>query len=79
MYDRYDSVMYDRGPQGHALSMSDRDDMYAPGCSRYFRNSPGLTFKEIIFDAGRGHALFYTPDRLWMDRAVAWALGREID
>jgi hypothetical protein len=71
MYDRNDSVMYDMGPQG-------RDD-YAPGCSRYFRNTPGLTFKEMIFDDGRGHALFYTPDRLWVDRVVAWALGRESD
>jgi hypothetical protein len=33
----------------------------------------------MIFDAGRGHALFYTPDRLWVDPAVAWALDREID
>src|SRR5215475_14569275 len=35
--------------------------------------------KEMIFDASLGHALFYTPDRLWVDPAVGWALGREID
>jgi hypothetical protein len=33
----------------------------------------------MIFDANRGHPLFYTPNRLWVDPAVAWALGREID
>lgn len=65
--------------QGRVLSMYDRYDSDVWSCSRYFRNSPGLTFKEMIFDAGRGHALFYTPDRLWVDPAVAWALGREID
>jgi len=66
-------------PQGRVLSMYDRDDTDVTSCSSYFRNSPGLTFKEVIFDARRGLALFYTPDRLWVDRADAWALGREID
>jgi len=70
---------FGRAPQGRVLSMYDRYDSDVWSCSRYFRNSPGLTFKEMIFDAGRGHALFYTPDRLWVDPAVAWALGREID
>jgi hypothetical protein len=65
--------------QGRVLSMYDRYDSVVSSCSRYFPDSPGLTFKEMIFDAGRGHALFYTPDRLWVDRAVAWALGRETD
>jgi hypothetical protein len=70
---------FGRAPQGRVLSMYDRYDSVVGSCSRYFPNSPGLTFKEMIFDAGRGHALFYTPDRLWVDPVVAWALGREID
>ena len=70
---------FGRAPQGRVLSMYDRYDSDVWSCSRYFRNSPGLTFKEMIFDASRGHALFYTPDRLWVDPVVAWALGREID
>ena len=70
---------FGRAPQGRVLSMYDRYDSDVWSCSRYFRNSPGLTFKEMIFDAGRGHALFYTPDRLWVDPVVAWPLGREID
>jgi hypothetical protein len=65
--------------QGRVLSMKDRYDNDVVSCSHYFRDSPGLTFKEMIFNAGRGHALFYTPDPLWVDPAVAWALGREID
>src|SRR5215468_6027187 len=65
--------------QGRVLSMYDRYDSVVSSCSLYFRNSPGLTFKEMILDGNRGHALFYTPDRLWVDPAVAWALGREID
>ena len=70
---------FGRAPQGRVLSMYDRYDSVVGSCSRYFPNSPGLTFKEMIFDAGRGHALFYTPDRLWVDPVVAWALDREID
>jgi hypothetical protein len=70
---------FGRAPQGRVLSMYDRYDSDVWSCSRYLRNSPGLTFKEMIFDAGLGHALFYKPARLWVDPAVAWALGREID
>ena len=65
--------------QGRVLSMYDRYDSVVSSCSLYFQNSPGLTFKEMILDGNRGHALFYAPDRLWVDPVVAWALGREID
>ena len=65
--------------QGRVLSMYDRYDSVVESCSRYFQDSPGLTFKEMILDGNRGHALFYTPKPLWVDPAVAWALGREID
>jgi hypothetical protein len=70
---------FGRAPQGRVLSMYDRYDSDVWSCSHYFQNSPGLTFKEMIFDAGLGHALFYKPNRLWVDQVVAWALGREID
>src|SRR5262249_12845221 len=66
-------------PQGRVLSMYDRYDSDVTSCSSYFQNSPELTFKEVMFDAGLGHALFSTPNRLWVDPAVAWALGRDID
>jgi hypothetical protein len=65
-----------RRPQGRVLSIYDRHDTEAGGCARYFTEAPGLTFKEIVLDVGRGHALFYTPERVWVDPAVDWALGR---
>ena len=63
-------------PQGRVLSIYDRHDTEAGSCARYFTQAPGLTFKEIVLDVGRGHALFYTPEPVWLDRVVEWALGR---
>ena len=63
-------------PQGRVLSMYDRADTEAGPCGRYFPETPGLTFKEIVFDVGRGHALFYTPERVWLDRVAEFAQGR---
>jgi hypothetical protein len=65
-----------RRPQGRVLSMYDRNDNEAGPCGRYFPEAPGLTFKEIVFDVGRGHALFYTPEPVWVDRVVEFAMGR---
>src|SRR2546425_2015534 len=57
-----------RRPQGRVLSIYDRADTEAGSCARYFTEAPGLAFKEIVLDVGRGHALFYTPERVWLDR-----------
>ncbi len=65
-----------RRPQGRVLSIYDRSDREAGSCARYFPQAPGLTFEEVVLDVGRGHALFYTPERVWVDRVVDWALGR---
>jgi hypothetical protein len=65
-----------RRPKGRVLSIYDRHDNEAGPCGRYFPEAPGLTFKEIVLDVGRGHALFYTPERVWLDLVVEWALGR---
>jgi len=65
-----------RRPQGRVLSIYDRSDREAGSCARYFPQAPGLTFEEVVLDVGRGHALFYTPERVWVDRVVEWALGR---
>lgn len=62
-----------RRPQGHVLSIYDRHDAEAGSCARYFTEAPGLTFKEIVLDVGRGHALFYTPERVWLDPVSAFA------
>ena len=47
-----------RRAQGRVLSIYDRSDTEAGPCGRYFTEAPGLTFKEIVLDVGRGHALF---------------------
>ncbi len=65
-----------RRPQGHVLSLYDRSDDLATSCARFFPASAGLTFEEVAFDAHRGHALFYTPDPLWLDRLVRFAHAR---
>ena len=65
-----------RRPQGRVLSIYDRSDREAGSCARYFPQAPGLTFEEVVLDVGRGHALFYTPERVWVDRVVEWALSR---
>lgn len=62
-----------RRPQGRVLSIYDRSDREAGSCARYLAEAPGLTFKEVVLDDGRGHALFYTPERVWLDRVVEWA------
>jgi hypothetical protein len=63
-------------PQGRVLSMYDRADAEAGSCARYFTQAPGLSFKEIVLEVGRGHALFYTPEPGWVDRVIEFALGR---
>jgi hypothetical protein len=65
-----------RRPQGRVLSIYDRNDTEAGPCAHYFTASPGLVFKEVVLDVGRGHALFYTPEPVWVDRVVEFALGR---
>lgn len=60
-------------PRGRVLSMVDRADQEAASCAGAFTPTPGLLFEEVVFDLGRGHALFYGPDRVWVDRLVDWA------
>ena len=67
---------FGRRPQGRVLSLYDRVDREAGSCTRHFPPGRGLTFEEVVLDVGRGHALFYTPEPVWVDRVVAWAGGR---
>jgi hypothetical protein len=64
-----------RPPQGRVLSIYDRADPEIGSCARHFTAAPGLTFEEIVLDVGRGHAIFYTPERVWVDRVVEWAMA----
>ena len=65
-----------RRQQGHVLSLYDRVDTDAGPCARDFPATPGLIFTETVFDVGRGHALFYSPEPVWVDRVTDFALGR---
>lgn len=60
-------------PRGRVLSLVDRADDVAASCAAHFTAAQGLRFEETVLDVGSGHALFYRPDRVWVDRVVAWA------
>jgi hypothetical protein len=64
-----------RPPQGRVLSLYDRADQDIGSCAHPFAAAPGLRFEETVFETGRGHALFYTPERVWVDRVVDWAMA----
>ena len=55
------------------LAIRDRVDTEAGPCARYFPAAPGLDFSEIVLDVNRGHGLFYTPERVWIDPVVEFA------
>jgi hypothetical protein len=64
---------FGRPPQGRVLAIRDRVDTEAGPCARYFPAAPGLDFSEIVLDVNRGHGLFYTPERVWIDPVVEFA------
>jgi hypothetical protein len=63
-------------PRGRVLSIYDEGDTEAGSCTGIFTDGAGLAFKEIVLHAGRGHALFFTPETLWLDPATEWAQRR---
>jgi predicted esterase len=65
-----------RPPQGRILSMHDEGDTEAASCASNFAGKPNVRFKEIVFHEHRGHGLFLTPNKIWLDPAVTWAMGR---
>lgn len=73
----YEQFLTERAPslQGRILSLYDRADALMATCSEAFaRASPAnLDTREIVFDTGRGHGLFYAPDKEWIDPIIAWA------
>jgi len=63
-------------PQGRILSIYDEGDTVAGSCASNFADKPGATFKETVMHEARGHGLFYTPNKVWLDPVVDWALRR---
>ena len=62
-----------RPPRGRVLSLYDHDDPEIGTCAHFFPAAPGLGFEEIVLTTGRGHALFFSPETVWVDRVVEWA------
>ena len=52
---------------GRILSMYDSADNIADSCSEVFSAAANVTSKEIVFETGNGHGLFYTPRELWIN------------
>lgn len=63
-------------PQGRIFSIYDEGDTEAGSCASSFADKPGVTFKEAVMHEGRGHGLFLTPNKAWLDPVVDWALRR---
>jgi hypothetical protein len=63
-------------PQGRIFSIYDEGDTEAGSCASNFADKPGVTFKETVTHEGRGHGLFLTPNNVWLDPVVNWALRR---
>ena len=60
--------------QGRILSLYDSSDQIAGSCRRAFEKAAGnVESKEIVFDTGEGHGLFYGPEKIWIDEVVKWA------
>jgi hypothetical protein len=60
--------------QGRILSLYDGSDEIAGSCRGAFEKAAGnVESKEIVFDTGKGHGLFYSPEKIWIDEVVRWA------
>ena len=67
------AALGNRPPQGRVLSLYDYADPDIGSCSMSFPPTPGLAFEEVVFQTGLGHALFFSPEPVWVDRVAAWA------
>ena len=53
--------------EGRILSIYDKNGDIAGTCMDSFDKAPGLICKELVLDTGKGHGLFYTPEKIWID------------
>lgn len=65
-----------RPPQGRIFSIYDEGDTEAGSCASNYAGKSGVMFKETVLREGRGHGLFLTPNKVWLDPVVDWSLGR---
>lgn len=57
---------------GRVLSIYDAADREASTCREAFRSARNAETDELVLRTGRGHGLFYAPDRAWLDPLLAW-------
>ena len=57
---------------GRVLSLYDREDRVGGSCREAFDLGSPTESKELVLQTGRGHGLFYTADKAWVDQVVAW-------
>jgi len=61
---------------GRFISLVDSIDRIAGSCRKEFRHAKRVQFGEIIFDAGKGHGLFFQPVDLWVSKLVEFAMSK---
>lgn len=59
--------------RGRILSIYEADDRSAGSCQEAFNLAPDIESKEVVFNTGRGHGLFYSPERIWINEVIKWA------
>jgi hypothetical protein len=58
---------------GRILSIYGIDDQLSASCQEAFNVALGVESKEVVFNTGKGHGLFYSPEPSWIDEVVKWA------
>ena len=58
---------------GRMLSLYDAADKESGTCGESFSLADLTESKEAVFETGRGHGLFYTPEPIWVDAVCTWA------
>lgn len=59
--------------RGRLLSIYDASDRVAGSCREAFEKAALSDSQELVLQTGRGHALFWSPRAVWVDRVLAWA------
>lgn len=60
---------------GRILNLYDVSDDIGGSCAEVFERAGKVSSKELSFDTGKGHGLFYAPQNNWINAASNWAMG----
>ena len=74
----YDSVLANDAAkmQGRMLSLYDEAETISGTCQEAAALATRLKMTEEILKIGKGHASFYSPHPVWLDRISSWAGGK---